>query len=312
VHWLRRRLVRAAFPPCYQRRLGLPWPAASDAHTSHTAAREEFVNLGVEVGAVLKDLAAVEGNHLGLGGNVLRVPCGGPMGPFGRHVHSLHVDEPNVHELSYIGGHRGHARGLDEIHKGSTLGGGGRGHGSKVIDHEGATRADAGQDARVERPPIGNMQVDEQRHEVIELPMEPKGLRQLQRVHAGGIGIYEAHEFIYAAATRCKTGRCLIKIALKLNAHNRAAGRGGEVPSGPTDTAADVEKCRARPQAQQLSHLVARLRPQVVVLVEVAQGGQVAHFERAHGLAYPIESFLHRAHAPVIHRARCHRQLRWS
>ena len=47
-------------------------------------------------------------------------------------------------------------------------------------------------------------------------------------------------------------------------------------------------------------HLVARLRPQVGrgsdignnLLVEVAQGGQVAHFERAHGLAYPIESFL--------------------
>ena len=42
------------------------------------------------------------------------------------------------------------------------------------------------------------------------------------------------------------------------------------------------------------------------LLVEVAQGGQVAHFERAHGLAYPIQSFLHRAHAPVVHRARCH------
>mmetsp|Transcript_120045 Transcript_120045/g.299437 ORF Transcript_120045/g.299437 Transcript_120045/m.299437 type:complete len:302 (+) Transcript_120045:607-1512(+) len=167
----------------------------------------------------------------------------------------------------------------------------------EVLDDEGATWSERAEASIEQRGAVRNVQEDEERHEVVKATW-----RHLPRLgHGDNVADLEAHPLGQARDALRELLACLANVSLQLYACDVAPALGRDVARGATDARADVEDVHRGVQAEQINNVVIGLDPEVVVLVKVAQGGEVLNRQRTCFLAHLPQRIVHCRDPPIVH-----------
>ena len=101
----------------------------------------------------------------------------------------------------------------------------------------------------------------------------------------------EGHALGKALYARRQLRSRVSELTLQLDSNHLAPGVRRQVAGGPTDSGADVQDGCIRLDAQQLDDVVASLRTEVVVLVQVAERRKVSELQRTTtNLAFVVQN----------------------